>query len=210
MCFPALRAGLRTIAPPALASKDPQPQNCAKRWKPWLYNPDQQCPAVMRAAGQENVMTTPATTPVTEPIDPDFDEARRDRIGRVGQTLFGGLILCGVYLFLGLPFATQLFQGVVATILAYGSTFYVNRNSGVRQLWFWKAVLATLPVHLLYVVLIFCSDARFPEFMTKAVVFIPVLGVGFAAESAFILDPIANYFEPPEPDGVDHVADTSS
>lgn len=55
---------------------------------------------------------------------------------------------------------------------------------------------ASLPVHILYLMGVFWSDKKFPEFMTKVVVFLPVLAVGAAIESIFFFDRIANRFKP--------------
>lgn len=130
-------------------------------------------------------------------VDPEYDEAKDERFTRVAKFLFGGLIVSLVYLLLGLPFPTEVFQGLVATILPYGSSFYVDRQTNAGQTWFWKAVLVTLPIHAIYLVAIFSCDAIFPEFMMKAVVFIPVLAVGFGIESALIFDRIVDHFRPP-------------
>ena len=139
------------------------------------------------------------TTLFGQEIDPDFDEAKEDRVSRVGMAFLLGVALSIIYLILGLPFATQVFQGLFATIPAYGSSFYADRQTNMRKLWFWKAVLATLPFHLSYLAVIFYSDVKLPELMMKAVVFVPVLMFGFAFESAVIFDRIVDRFKPREP-----------
>lgn len=84
-----------------------------------------------------------------------------------------------------------------ATIFPYGISFYVNqKNDQLGRLWLWKAVLASLPVHVLYLMGVFWSDKESPELMTKEVVFLPVLAVGAAIESIFLFDRIAYYFKP--------------
>lgn len=80
-------------------------------------------------------------------------------------------------------YSTEVFQGFVATSLFYGETFYVRRRSDIGKLWLWKAIFATIPFHVLYLVGIFWSDHAFPSVMTKAIVFIPALALGFTIES---------------------------
>jgi len=129
-------------------------------------------------------------------IEPDFDlgtETRRDRVGRI---LVVGTLLCGLYLFTGKPFATEIFQGWFATILAYGTSFYVRQRGNLRKRWLWTAALASLPVHVIYLLVIFWSDRALPELMPKAVIFIPVLSVGFGIESALVFDRIVYFFRP--------------
>jgi hypothetical protein len=129
-------------------------------------------------------------------IEPDFDLNTERRNDRVGWVLIGGTLLCGIYLLWGKPFATEVFQGWFATILPYGTSFYVKQRNNLGKSWLWKAVLTSLPVHALYLLGIFWSDKAFPEFMTKAVVFIPVLAVGFGVESALLFDRIVGWFKP--------------
>ena len=127
-------------------------------------------------------------------IDPNFDPDKEEKRKPVIWALYGAAILCVIYLFTGRPFATEICQGLFATILPYGSSFYVNLKGNLNRAGFWKALLATLPVHALYISGIVYSDRAFPEVMTKAVVFIPVLTVGFGIESALIFDRIIAYF----------------
>ncbi len=134
-------------------------------------------------------------TPFGQRIEPDFDLARDDRRDRVGWAIIAVAVLSGIYLFSGGPFSTQVFQGMFATVFPYGVSFYVNQRNNLGRLWLWKAVLVSLPVHALYLTAIFWSDKAFPELMTKVVIFLPVLAVGAAIESIFLLDRIANYFK---------------
>ena len=66
-----------------------------------------------------------------------------------------------------------------------------------RRLWLWKAILLTVPFHALYLAGIFWLDRAVPQLMTKAAVFIPVVGVGFALESV-AMQPLIDRFKPPE------------
>jgi hypothetical protein len=126
-------------------------------------------------------------------IEPDFNIAREQRRDRLNWPLYGGLVLCIAYLFTGWPYATEIFQGWVATSLFYGEVFYVRQRGAFRKLWLWKALFATLPFHFLYLASIFWSDLAFPHVMTKAIVFIPVLAVGFAMESILTQKIIARF-----------------
>ena len=72
--------------------------------------------------------------------------------------LLGGTALCLLYLFSGRPFATELFQGWIATGLFYGDNFYVRRRKDLATLWLWKSILITVPIHALYLSGIFWLD----------------------------------------------------
>jgi len=109
----------------------------------------------------------------------------------------GGVALCGLYLFTGRPFATELFQGWVATSLLYGEEVYVRRAKDLRKTWLWKAVLATVPIHVLYLSGIFWLDKVLPQLMTKALVFMPVISLGFAIES-INMEAFIDRFKPKE------------
>ena len=128
-------------------------------------------------------------------IEPDFDVQKERRNDRVGWALHTAVIMCGIYLFGGGHFATQVFQGTVATILCYGANFYTEHRQDLKKPWFWKAVIATIPMHLGYIALLLWSDKVAPQAMTRAMVFMPALLVGFALETLVILNVIA-YFTP--------------
>ena len=131
-------------------------------------------------------------------VEPDFDIAKEQRRDRLKLALIGGFVLCVLYLFSGEPHATQLFQGFVATGLIYGEDFYVQRKNDLDKLWLWKAIIATVPLHTLYLATVVWSDSRFPSFMTKSMFFLPLLLVGFAFESVLI-ERIVGHFKPPTP-----------
>lgn len=116
-------------------------------------------------------------------IEPDFNIDKERRRDRLKFAFVGGFILCVLYLFLGSPHATDVFQGFFATILFYGENFYVRRRGHFHSPWLWKAIFLTVPLHILYLSGIFSSDRAFPQLMTKAIVFMPVLAVGFVIES---------------------------
>lgn len=130
-------------------------------------------------------------------VEQDFDLALEQRRDRLGWLLLGGTMLCGLNLFTGLPFATELFQGWIATSLFYGDNFYVRRRANLLKLWLWKSILITVPFHVLYLAGIFWLDRAIPQLMTKALVFMPVVGVGFAIES-ITMQPLIDRFKPTE------------
>src|SRR5262245_61737722 len=127
-------------------------------------------------------------------IDPEFDLPKEQRNDRIGWLLYAAVAICGVYLFLGGRFAVDVLQVAIVTILCYGANFYANRRSDLNKLWLWKAVVATVPLHCTYLALLIWSDKVVPQAMTKALVFMPVLLVGFAIES-LLIEQIVAYFE---------------
>jgi len=76
-----------------------------------------------------------------------------------------------------------MFQGWIATSLFYGDNFYVRRSADLTRLYLFKLLVISIPVHVVYLFLIFWLDRKLPELKTKAIIFIPVLAVGFAIES---------------------------
>lgn len=140
------------------------------------------------------------TTLFGQRIEPDFDLAKEKRRNRLGWALILGLPLCVLYDILGFHFATQVFQGWLATVLSYGVTFYINQRSNIGTRWLWKAVLASLPVHALYLLGVFWSDSAFPGLMMKVIVFVPALAVLSAIESLFFFDRIVGWFKPRDAD----------
>jgi hypothetical protein len=130
-------------------------------------------------------------------VEQDFDLALEQRRDRLGWLIFGGTALCGLYLSTGRPFATELFQGWIATALFYGDNFHVRRGKDLPRLWLWKAILMTVPIHALYLAGIFWLDRAVPQLMTKAFIFIPVVALGFAVES-ITMQPLIDRFKPSE------------
>ncbi|HEY0701326.1 MAG TPA: hypothetical protein VGD60_01035 [Candidatus Acidoferrales bacterium] len=128
-------------------------------------------------------------------VEPGFDLALEKRRDRMWWPLIGGTALCILYGFTGKPFATELFQGWIATSLFYGDSFYVRRGQDLSEPWLWKAFLVTVPFHALYLAGILWLDRAFPSWMTKVGIFLPVIAVGFAVES-IALDPLIDRFKP--------------
>lgn len=118
-------------------------------------------------------------------LEPDFNIAKEQRRDRLKLAFWIGLVLLMVYGFFR-NFSVEMFQGYVGTALFYGENFYVRRRSYLSKLWLWKAIIASIPLHVLYLAGIFWSDRAFPELMTKAIVFMPAIAVGFVIESYLI------------------------
>ena len=125
-------------------------------------------------------------------VDADFDLAKERRRDHVGWILISGTLIA---LFFSGNLRAELTQAYFSTVLCYGANFYVDRRDQLGKLWLWKAIFVTVPPHLLYLAAVFWSDRQFPDVMTKAFIFIPLLAVGFAIESVLI-DRIAERLKP--------------
>jgi hypothetical protein len=89
----------------------------------------------------------------------------------------------------------EIFQAYMATSAFYGLLFYVKWGEFLRKRWLWNAIIASVPIHAIYLGVLFWSDVAFPEWMTKPVVFGPVLILGCAVEVALI-DSLVGRFRP--------------
>jgi hypothetical protein len=130
-------------------------------------------------------------------VEQGFDLAMEQRRDRMWWPLLGGTVLCLLYLFTGRPFATEIFQGWIATSLFYGDNFYVRRGKDLPKPWLWKSILATVPIHVVYLAAIFWLDRLLPQLMNKVIVILPVLALGFAIES-IKMQTIIDRFKPSE------------
>ena len=123
-------------------------------------------------------------------VEADFDLAKEQRRDRLWRVFFGGIGLWTLYLWSGAfyhwtyrPYLNESLQAWIASSLFYGDNFYVQRRDDLGKPWLWKAVIATIPFHFIYLAAIFWSDRAFPQVMSKIMVFLPVLALGFAIES---------------------------
>lgn len=128
-------------------------------------------------------------------LEPDFSMAKEERSGQFKYVLWGGFLLTLVYSFFHAS-DVRLFQAYIATAVCYGMTFYINRGNYLAKLWLWKSIIASLPIHALYLAAIFWADKASPQGMTKPVIFIPALTVGCAVENS-LFGAIADRFQPP-------------
>ena len=128
------------------------------------------------------------------PVEPDFDLAREKRMDRVGSGILIGAGLAIVYDLFGGKFGVEVFQTVLATVTFYGINFYAERKNYTGNRRFWKALLAMTPLHAAFLVGLVWSDRAFPEVMTKAIVFIPVILTGLGVE-VLVVDWAAERFK---------------
>jgi hypothetical protein len=131
-------------------------------------------------------------------VEPNFDPGEERKEDRLNWVIWGGFILLMVY---GLfrTFSVEMFQAYLATGFCYGVNFYVKWRNHFRKLWLWKAIFASVPLYTLYLAGLFWSDRTFPDLMTKAIVFIPVLILGLGIESVLIRG-IVNRLKPSSAD----------
>ena len=128
-------------------------------------------------------------------VEPGSDSATEQRRNRMWWPLLGGTALCLLYSFARRPFATEIFQGWIATSLFYGDNFYVRRGQDISKLWLWKSILATVPFHVAYLFGIFWLNRAIPQLMSRVIIFLPVLALGFAVES-IKMQAIIDQFKP--------------
>ena len=124
----------------------------------------------------------------------EFDLAKEQRTDRVKWVLVGGTLLLAVARFF-VHFPVYIFQVFLATTLCYGNEFYRERGNFLRSSWLWKAFLTTLPIHGIYLGVLFWSGLKFPAIVTKPIIFIPLLVLCFGVE-ALIFDRVILTFEP--------------
>lgn len=119
-------------------------------------------------------------------IKAGLDPEKEERSRHLNKLWFVGFVLWVFYLLLGGHFATQAFQGGLATLLYYCDEFYVSHPVNLRETRVWRAILATVPFHCAYLAVLFWLDHVLPQVMPKAIVFMPVVVIGFVAESSVL------------------------
>jgi hypothetical protein len=127
-------------------------------------------------------------------VEENFDLAKEQRRDRLIWIVGGGIaLLCVIYAFH--PFSAAYFQGYFLTSMCYGNSFFVLRREHLEKRWLWKAILATVPLHLLVLLGVVWLDRAFPNFFPKIAVCLPILTVTFGIESA-IFDGVVVLFCP--------------
>jgi uncharacterized membrane-anchored protein len=126
-------------------------------------------------------------------LETDFDVGKEQRRDRLWWCLIGSLCLLGV-LFLIHPFSRLVFVGYSLTVLSYGDSFYVRRRDKIQKRWFWKSVLATVPLHLIFLGAIGWLTWAGPGFVRSAFSTIGFVVICFGSESV-LFDSIADRFE---------------
>jgi hypothetical protein len=129
-------------------------------------------------------------------IEENFDLAKEQRRDRLWWVIVCGFCLMFV-IYIIHPFSSAIFQGYFLTSMCYGDSFYVQRREFLGKLWLWKAILATMPLHLLLLIGIVWLDWAFPNVFPKIIVCGPILFVTFGVE-AVLFDSIVDRFSPSE------------
>lgn len=127
------------------------------------------------------------------PIESDFDLGKEQRRDRLWWSLIGSLCLLGVLFFIH-PFSRMVFIAYSLTVLSYGDTFYVRRKDKIRERWFWRSVVATVPLHLFLLSGIGWLVWAGPGFARSAISSLGFTVICFASESV-LFDSIADRFE---------------
>jgi hypothetical protein len=88
-------------------------------------------------------------------------EQRQERL----QWVFYGvgsmlLVVCGFYLQESVELRVLHAYGL--TVLTYGALIYVEEFQHLKRLWLWKGVLATIPLHIVFLAGLFWWDAQGP------------------------------------------------
>jgi hypothetical protein len=130
-------------------------------------------------------------------IEENFDFAKEQRRTRLMWVMGTGLCLLIVCYFIH-PFSMAIFQGYFLTSLSYGDSFYVQRKDRLHEPRLWKAILATLPLHVTFLIAIAVLDKSLPSFFPKIIVWIPILSVAFGIED-LLFDGIVRRFSPSDP-----------
>lgn len=118
-----------------------------------------------------------------------FDLGKEQRTERLKWAFYGVLAMV---LVLGNFFLQERVENWVVhafglTILCYGSVLYVHEIDHIRELWLWKGVVTTIPLHLAFAYSLFWWDARFPRLAHSGFIFIYALLAVFVVEMIFVL-----------------------
>jgi hypothetical protein len=126
----------------------------------------------------------------------NFDIGKQQRRNRLMWVNGGGIgLLCLLYVVH--PFSAAIFQGYFLTSMCYGDSFYVQRRDDLSKTWLWKAIFATIPLHLLLLLAIVWLDRAFPNFFPQIIVSAPILFVIFGIEDV-LFDQIVARCSPPK------------
>jgi len=87
------------------------------------------------------------------------------------------------------------FIGYAVTVLSYGDSFHVRRKDNLGERWLWKSVLATIPLHLLFLGCIELLIRSLPRFARTGFSIIGFIALCFVAES-LLFDSIADRLDP--------------
>jgi hypothetical protein len=124
-----------------------------------------------------------------------FDLGKEQRTERLKWIFYG---VSAMALVVGNFFLQEVAEDWVVhacglTILCYGLVLYVHEFENIRELWLWKGVLASIPVHLAAILCLFWWDAKFPNDAHSGFMFFGMLSAALTVEMLFIL-PIFEHF----------------
>ncbi len=129
-----------------------------------------------------------------------FDIAKEQRGDRLRYVFYGIVAILALFYFFG--GWSERKWNIVAdvlglTLLSYGYILYVSEIRYIRRLWLWKAVLATLPLHLLFLIGLIWWTLRFPRWAHSGFAFAYVL-VGTCVIEATLMSFIIDHYRPSE------------
>ena len=133
-----------------------------------------------------------------------YDEVEEVNSGREQRRKYVWLILIVGSCPLGLLFLLHLFSTTVlrmtfivyaVTVLSYGDSFYVRRKGKLGECWLWKSVVATIPLHVVFVVCIEGLIRLLPSFARTGFTVVAFIALCFGVESV-LFDLIADRFDP--------------
>lgn len=127
----------------------------------------------------------------------DVTSGRDKRRNRLLFVVVSGSCLLGLFFLLHLFPITVLrmtFFGYAVTVLSYGDSFYVRRKDNLGERWLWKSVIATIPLHLLFLGGVELLVRSLPNFARTGFASVAFIALCFAIESV-LFDSIAERFE---------------
>jgi len=126
-------------------------------------------------------------------LENDFDLALEQRRSRFGWVFLGALCLLLVCYF-AFHLSILFLQIYFFTALFYGDSLYIKGKDKLREPPFWKAVVASMPLHAIFLLGTVALDVLFPVFR-KALAWMPVLTLAFAVDEV-LFDRIVERFSP--------------
>lgn len=95
----------------------------------------------------------------------EFDITKEQRGDRLWWVIWGvgAMLLVIGALYLNERGEIRLLHVFVLNLLVYGTLLYVDNLEDLKKPWLWKAVLFTIPIHIVCVVLLWLWDADVPN-----------------------------------------------
>lgn len=119
-------------------------------------------------------------------------EQRTERLKWVSYGVFAMVLVLGNF-FLQERVEAGVLHVCVLTILCYGIVLYVHEVEHIRELWLWKGVATTIPLHVAFASSLFWADVRFPSLAHKGFLFGYSLWIVLVVEMIFVF-PIFEHF----------------